>query len=117
MKMNRLAGAGMVFFGILLGSYSVAAQEFANISKQEIKVKKKTVMEQYEPGMILTADDRIKLKKERIATIQMRREIIDTLDISDRKRRRLLKELYETPHSDHWEKLLADIEFEEDPDH
>ncbi len=116
MKMNRLAGAGMVFLGILLGSHSVVAQEVSNLSNKEIKVKKKTVMEQYEPGMILTVDDRIKLKEERIATIRMRREIIDTLDISDRKRRRLLKELYETPHSDHWEKLLTDIVFEEDPD-
>ncbi len=116
MKMKGLTGAGMVLFGVLLGSYSIAAQEVANVRKQEIRVQKKTVMEQYEPGMILTVDDRIKLKKERLATIQKRREIIDTLDISDRKRRRLLKELYGTPHSDQWEKLLTEIEFEDDPD-
>ena len=66
-------------------------------------------MEQYEPEMILTVDDRIRLKKERIATIQKRRRIIDTLDISDRRKRRLLKELYRTPHSYKWEKLIADM--------
>ncbi len=71
-------------------------------------------MEQYEPGMILTVDDRIRLKKERLALIQKRRRIIDTLDISDRRKRRLLEELYETPYSDRWERIIADIEFEND---
>lgn len=71
-------------------------------------------MEQYEPEMILTVDDRIRLKKERIAMIQKRHQIIDTLNISDRRKRRLLKELYRTPYSDKWERVIADIVFEDD---
>ena len=93
---------------------SAVAQETKETNKKEIKVKKKTVMEQYEPEMILTVDDRIKLKKDRLALIKKRRSIIDTLDISDRRKRRLLKELYRTPHSYKWEKLIADIEFEDE---
>jgi hypothetical protein len=80
-------------------------------------VEKKTVMELYEPGMVLTVEDRIRLKKERLALIQKRRRIIDTLDISDRRKRRLLKELYSTPHSDRWERVIADIEFENDSEY
>ena len=73
-------------------------------------------MEQYEPDLILSAADRIQLKKERLATIKKRREIIDTLDISDRKRRKLLKELYRSPFSNQWDKVIADIEFEDEPE-
>ncbi len=73
-------------------------------------------MERYEPEMILSVEKRIALKKERLATIKKRRQIIDTLDISDRKKRRLLKELYQSPSTEKWDKLIADIEFEEDPE-
>lgn len=77
-----------------------------------MKVKKKTVMEQYEPDLVLTVDDRIRLKKERIALLQRRRQIIDTLDITDRRKRKLLKELYNSPTSDKWKRVIADIQFQ-----
>ncbi|MEX0290638.1 MAG: hypothetical protein AB3N14_16150 [Flavobacteriaceae bacterium] len=116
--MKRNPFIGLVIFLCLCGSMtSVVAQETKEANKKEIKVKKKTVMEQYEPEMILTVDDRIKLKKDRLALIKKRRSIIDTLDISDRRKRRLLKELYRTPHSYKWEKLIADIEFEEEEEY
>lgn len=91
-------------------------QETSNIqpTQQFIKVKKRTVMERYEPKMILSVEDRVRLKEERLATIKKRREIIDTLSISERRRRRLLKELYRTPNSDRWEKAIADMEFVDD---
>ncbi len=70
-------------------------------------------MEQYEPTMILPVDDRIRLKKERLAEIRKRQEILDTLSISDRRKRKLLRDLYNAPHSDQWEKLIADLEFQD----
>lgn len=70
-------------------------------------------MERYEPDFVLSPEERLQLKRERLATIKMRRAVIDTLDISDRKRRRLLKELYRSPLSDHWDRLVADLSFEE----
>lgn len=81
--------------------------------KKEIKVRHKTVMEQYEPTMILPVDDRIRLKKERLAEIRKRRQILDTLSISDRRKKKLLRDLYNSPHSDQWEKLIADLEFQD----
>jgi hypothetical protein len=117
MKITGIAGSGMLLLALLSGAHDASGQEIANLSRQEIKVKKKTVMEQYEPELILTVDDRIRLKEERIATIRKRRGIIDTLCISDRKRRKLLKELYHTPNSDRWDKLIADIQFEDEAGH
>jgi len=74
-------------------------------------------MEQYEPELVLNADDRARLKKERIALIKKRRRIIDSLDISERRKRSLLRELYRTPHSYKWDRLIADIEFEDNEDY
>jgi hypothetical protein len=81
---------------------------------QNVKVKKYTVMEQYEPELVLSVNERIRLKKKRIATIKRRRGILDTLDISERRRERLLKELLNNPFSDKLNKAVADIEFVED---
>lgn len=99
---------------LTLGSIQLlGAQEVKLNEKKEVKVVKRTVMEQYEPGMILTANDRIRLKKERNALLQKRRSIIDTLDISERRKRSLLKELYSTPYSHKWDKVIADLELED----
>lgn len=82
-------------------------------TKEEIVVKKRTVLERFDSDLVITPEERMKLKLERIATIEKRLEIIDTLNISDRQRRRLLKELYRSPFSDEWNKVIADLEFEE----
>ncbi|MGI9547208.1 MAG: hypothetical protein ACR2MM_08235 [Flavobacteriaceae bacterium] len=94
--------------------YSNAQQSFREASDKKIKVKKHTVLAQYEPELVLPAEERLQLKTDRQATIIERRQIIDTLDISDRKRRRLLKELYRSPFSYKWDKVIADIQAEED---
>lgn len=54
-------------------------------------------MEQYEPELVLSVDIRVRLKKERMATIKRRRGILDTLVISERRRERLLKALLKNP--------------------
>jgi len=68
-------------------------------------------MEQYEPELVLSVDERVRLKKKRIATIKRRRGILDTLDISERRRERLLKALLKNPFSDKLNKAVAEIEF------
>ena len=89
-------------------------QEKTRIStKEEIVVKKRTVLERFDSDLVITPEERMKLKLERIAAIEKRLEIMDTLNISDRQRRRLLKELYRSPFSDEWNKVIADLEFEE----
>ena len=68
-------------------NFTVSAQEVASMAPvEEIKVKKHTILGQYEPEMVIPAKERIQLKSDRLATIKMKREIIDTMDISDRKR-------------------------------
>ena len=75
-----------------------------------------TVLEKYEPDMILSADDRMALKKKRIVEARRRKDILDTLDISDRKRKKLMRDLYKNPFSDRLMKTLADTKFEEEDD-
>ena len=49
-----------------------------------------------------------------MATIKRRRGILDTLNISERRRERLLKALLKNPFSDKLNKAVADIEFVSD---
>ncbi len=93
----------------LFGCTQLIAQDSVLGKKsQNVKVKKYTVMEQYEPELVLSVNERIRLKKKRIATIK---GILDTLDISERRRERLLKALLNNPFSDKLNKAVADIEF------
>jgi hypothetical protein len=81
--------------------------------KKGLSVQKRTALEQFESDLVISPEDRMKLKKERFIAIQKRLEIMDTLNISDRQRRKLLKELYRSPFSDEWNKVIAGLEFEE----
>jgi len=66
------------------------------------------LMFKFEPEFLSTN----KARKEEIAAT---RSIIDTLDISDKKRQKLLKELYKTRSLKRLQKtLMADTSFEED---
>ena len=118
-RILRVLGIALVFY-IGWGSCQLSAQENSSVKKQkELQVKKHTVLAKYEPNMVVPAEERLQLKKDRIATIRERREIIDTLDISERKRRQLLKELYRTPFSYKLDKVIANNqpEDEEEEDH
>ncbi|MGB5500745.1 MAG: hypothetical protein WBM77_17570 [Maribacter sp.] len=108
-KINYLVIASLLYF---LGSVQLIAQDPEPREKnQNVKVKRYTVMEQYEPELVLSVNERVRLKKKRIATIKRRRGILDTLDISERRRERLLKELLDNPFSDRLNRAVADIEF------
>jgi hypothetical protein len=110
MKKISLWALGLIFCVVF--SLGVSAQEIVPDSENKtFKVKKHTVMEQYEPAMVLSVNERIRLKQERFTTIKRRRGILDTLDISDRRRQRLLKELVRNPFSDRLNRAVADIEF------
>ncbi|MEO1010034.1 MAG: hypothetical protein AAFX53_01935 [Bacteroidota bacterium] len=98
---------------VALWSIDVAhAQE--NPDKQELKVKKRTLMEQFEPEMILTPEKRLELKQDRLTTLRRNKRILDTLSISERRRKALIRDLVQKPHSDRLNKTLAEVEYEED---
>ena len=76
-------------------------------------VKYKTVLERYEAAYVATTQERLQMKKRRKALIRFRESVIDTLPVSNRLKRRLLKELYNTPFTEEWSRVLADLEFED----
>lgn len=97
----------IILFSIVTLAYG---QEEKN---KDFKVEKRTVLEKFDAELVISPEERLKLKQERAATIQSRLQIMDSLNISTRQRRRLLKELYESPFSDQWNKVIANLEFEE----
>ena len=99
-------------FGLLLTTIGALAQEEQDFITEE-PVARYTIMERFEPELILTAAEREQMKAERFAEIKSKMEILDTLDISERKRDRLMEDLMEDPLSPRLTKTLAEIEFQE----
>tara|TARA_R110002020_G_scaffold21009_6_gene71366 strand:- start:24548 stop:24943 length:396 start_codon:yes stop_codon:yes gene_type:complete len=113
MKKNTPWQVGL---GVLLlcGTVATAQQNTEQNKKPSFKVKKYTIMEQFEPDMVVPVDKRILLKEERFEQIQERREILDTLDISERKKRKILRDIYMNPLSDRLSEVLV-TEKDENP--
>ena len=109
MKKSILGVVGLLI--LLLGPAQMSAQKY---DAEKIEVKKHTVMELYEPDLVLSVDTRRQLKVERRNTIARRKSILDTLDISERRRQRLRKLLLKNPFSVQLNKAMAEIEFEDD---
>ncbi|MBT8236902.1 MAG: hypothetical protein KJO04_11960 [Bacteroidia bacterium] len=106
-----------ICFFVLIGCSELLGQDsLAFPPEKKLKIRDRTVLGQFESNLVLSADERLKKKLERRELIAKRRAIIDTLDISERRRRRLLKELYGSPFTTRWDKVVASMEFEEDPD-
>jgi hypothetical protein len=103
----------LLVMGFFLVDVNAQSKENDTLGKK-LKVEKWTILEEYEPDMILSAEDRIGLKKKRIVEAKRRKGILDTMDISDRKRKKLLRDLYKNPFSDRLMKTLADTKFEDD---
>ncbi len=83
------------------------------MQKKEVSVQRHTIMERFEPDLMVPLQERIALKKQRVADAQRTRELLDTLDISERKREKLLNDLEETPFSNRLTKTIADSKFED----
>ncbi|MEO9890951.1 hypothetical protein [Aurantibacter sp.] len=94
---------------------AVQAQDsISYVADEEINVKKHTVMEKFESDYVLPVAERKRMKLERREVIAHRKSILDTLNISDRRRERLFRELNKNPFSDKVNKQFAEIEFEDD---
>lgn len=89
------------------GTWALHGQETK--PSQSLRVTKKTVLEQYAPQLVVPHDERLEMKQERQALLRERRAMLDTLELSDRKKYRLLRELYERPAGEHWAHLMADV--------
>jgi hypothetical protein len=97
--------------GIWLTTALLSAQaDPSDTTQLDLQVKRYTLMQQYAPDLVVPADERIRMKEERITTVRYREAVIDTLDIPGWKKRKLLRELYRTPFSDEWDKVFTSME-------
>lgn len=104
MKMkNVYLFGGMVVF-LFLGSSTFYAQDSI---KSKPYIKKRTLLTKFESDYVLSASERIALKQSRIAYQHQTKNILDTLDISDRKRMRLIQELKRNPFSNRIQEFIA----------
>ena len=103
---------------ILLASLSTihAQDSVALPSEKELKIRERTILAQFDSQLVQSADERLQKKLDRREFILRRQAIIDTLDISERRRRRLLKELYNSALSERWDRMVTKLQYEEDPD-
>lgn len=104
---------GLAVFLFAMTTTGYCQEELQKSVKKEVTIKQRTVLERFDSDLVISPEERMRLKLNRRSAIQKRLEIIDTLDISERQRRRLLKELYRSPFSNEWNKVIADLEFEE----
>lgn len=84
------------------------------VDKSNVKVQRHTVMSRFEPAIASSEEERMKRKQERIADTEYKLSVLDTLDISDRRKRLLLLDLKYTPYSKRLNKaVLVKNEYEE----
>ena len=102
--MKKRTFLGGVFVCLLLGMNTTFAQDIDTINA---KIKKRTLLNQFESDYVLSVSERIALKQSRIAFQYRTREILDSLDISDKKRKRLIQELKRNPFSEKIQNVIA----------
>ncbi len=103
MIMRKVAFWACIYMLCILGM-SVSAQE----PKQDyFTIQKRTLLAEFETEYVLPVSERIALKQERISYQRQTKKILDTLQVSDRKRRRLLKELKRRPFSEKVKENIA----------
>ncbi|RKN81217.1 hypothetical protein [Ulvibacterium marinum] len=101
---NCTLGLAILFFGV----QTTKAQ---NSEKEESAIIERTYMERFEPQLIKSVEERLALKQLRIAEMRRKMVILDSLDISERRRRALQKDLRNNPFSHRLSKTLSTIEF------
>ncbi len=104
-EMEKLTLLGGVFMCLFLGMNTAIAQNSDTVSAQ---VTKRPLLNQFESDYVLTASERIALKQSRIAYQYRVKEILDSVEISDRKRKRLLLELKRNPFSEKIKEVVAE---------
>jgi hypothetical protein len=110
--MKKLTLLGGVFIYLLLGVNTTFAQDAEAISA---KINKRTLLNKFESDYVLSVSERIALKQSRIAFQYRTKEILDSLEISDRKRKRLIKELMRNPFSEKIQNIISNkTKFEDD---
>jgi len=101
----------------LMAAFQVSAQDstaIADKKEEAVKVQRHTVMDQFAPEIIQTAEERKQRKIAHLAEIELKKKALDTMDISRRKKRKLLADLDKTPYSDRLNRAMADVKFDDE---
>jgi len=108
----------LIFSVFFCGIAQMSAQNNSDTrSMSDAKVKKYTVMEQFAPDLVVPANQRLAMKNQRKQDVKRKLAILDTLDISERKKRRLLRDLKNSPFSQRLDKAtMVKTEFEDTTD-
>ena len=103
---------GLFIAGMLFG---FSQNTPTKLQQEKLKVKKHTLMERFEPEMVIPVEDRIQLKEDRIVQLKETKELLDTLNITERKRRKLIRDLRRSPiFSNRLNKIIAENKYVED---
>lgn len=73
-----------------------------------------TLMGRYAPELVLSPEERQQLKWERRETVSYREAVIDTLPVSKRVKRKLLRELYSSPFTETYDEVLQELQAREE---
>lgn len=104
-----------------VGSLRAQSQADPETDPAILQARGQSVLERFDDELVPDRSERRQMKQQRLATLRQRRAIIDTLPITERQRKKLLRELYNSPHESLWDKTLTHLEFEDgleptDPD-
>ncbi|TDT45367.1 hypothetical protein CLV90_2454 [Maribacter spongiicola] len=94
---------GFLFCGILSIQTALAQDSL----QSDARVKQRMLLNQFESDYVLTASERVALKQSRIAYQYRMKEILDSMDISDGRRKRLIQELQRNPFSEKVQSVIA----------
>lgn len=103
----------VLFFlnALFLSSFEMTAQDTAQkeINHKDNEEEEGPLMFKFEPDFLISV-------AERREELKRKRELLDTMDISDRKRRKLLKNLLKTTKIKHPPKVLVTDNTFENPE-
>ncbi len=101
---------------LICSTASVLGQEVPKkvVLKKDFEIQKHTVMALFEEEYTLSAQERAELKNKRIAAAEFTLGVLDTLEISDRKRRLLIHDLKYNPLSDRLTQFIAETKIEDE---
>ncbi len=106
---NKRSLLVILIFLFTIHTVSMSAQQNNSIQNQNASIKEedKPLMQKFEPNYL-------KINQERKEEIALHRKIIDTLDLSERMRTKLLKDLYKKEPTNRLKKVLfATTKFED----
>ena len=110
-KMKKLT----IFCGFLLcGILSMQTAQAQDSLQSDARVKQRMLLNQFESDYVLTASERVALRQSRIAYQLRMKEILDTINISDSRRKRLIQELKKNPFSERVQTVIANHTVSED---